>query len=111
MDILGALPAELQPVCDRLAGLEPATSLFIGVVAIALHFGTRAPGGTRTLDPELKRQVLYATELRRLGVNDGTRTRDLSDHNRALYQLSYKHHASLSRMDHPIGRWFCTGHL
>lgn len=26
------------------------------------------------------------------GVSDGTRTRDISDHNRVLYQLSYTHH-------------------
>ena len=27
-----------------------------------------------------------------LGVSDGTRTRDIQDHNLALYQLSYAHH-------------------
>lgn len=27
-----------------------------------------------------------------LGVSDGTRTRDIQDHNLALYQLSYTHH-------------------
>ena len=27
-----------------------------------------------------------------LGVSDGTRTRDIRDHNAALYQLSYTHH-------------------
>lgn len=26
------------------------------------------------------------------GVNDGARTRDIPDHNRMLYQLSYIHH-------------------
>jgi hypothetical protein len=26
------------------------------------------------------------------GVSDGTRTRDIRDHNAALYQLSYTHH-------------------
>jgi hypothetical protein len=26
------------------------------------------------------------------GVSDGARTRDHSDHNRELYQLSYAHH-------------------
>lgn len=36
------------------------------------------------------REVRWFVELR---VNDGTRTRDLPDHNRALYRLSYKHHA------------------
>ena len=30
--------------------------------------------------------------LLKLGVNDGARTRDISDHNRVLYQLSYAHH-------------------
>ncbi len=27
-------------------------------------------------------------------MSDGARTRDISDHNRVLYQLSYTHHAS-----------------
>jgi hypothetical protein len=27
-------------------------------------------------------------------VSDGTRTRDILDHNQVLYQLSYTHHAS-----------------
>jgi hypothetical protein len=28
------------------------------------------------------------------GVSDGTRTRDVLDHNQVLYQLSYTHHAT-----------------
>ena len=28
------------------------------------------------------------------GVTDGTRTRDILDHNQGLYQLSYSHHDS-----------------
>lgn len=28
-----------------------------------------------------------------LGVSNGTRTRDILDHNQVLYQLSYTHHA------------------
>ena len=28
----------------------------------------------------------------RSGVSDGTRTRDIRDHNATLYQLSYTHH-------------------
>ncbi len=28
------------------------------------------------------------------GVSDGTRTRDIRDHNQVLYQLSYTHHDS-----------------
>ncbi|MDT7596664.1 MAG: hypothetical protein QOJ06_2210 [Pseudonocardiales bacterium] len=31
-----------------------------------------------------------------LGVSDGTRTRDILDHNQVLYQLSYTHHAAAS---------------
>ena len=31
------------------------------------------------------------------GVTDGTRTRDVQDHNLALYQLSYGHHQGLRR--------------
>lgn len=30
------------------------------------------------------------------GVSDGTRTRDICDHNAALYQLSYTHRGSLA---------------
>ena len=30
--------------------------------------------------------------LDKSGVSDGARTRDISDHNRVLYQLSYAHH-------------------
>ena len=30
--------------------------------------------------------------MEKLGVNDGARTRDIPDHNRVLYQLSYVHH-------------------
>ena len=30
------------------------------------------------------------------GVSDGTRTRDICDHNAALYQLSYTHRVSLA---------------
>ena len=30
--------------------------------------------------------------VRRYGVNDGARTRDLQNHNLPLYQLSYIHH-------------------
>ena len=29
-----------------------------------------------------------------IGVSDGTRTRDVLDHNQVLYQLSYTHHAN-----------------
>lgn len=31
-------------------------------------------------------------EQNRLGVSNGTRTRDILDHNQVLYQLSYTHH-------------------
>jgi hypothetical protein len=30
------------------------------------------------------------------GVSNGTRTRDILDHNQVLYQLSYTHHARMS---------------
>jgi hypothetical protein len=35
-----------------------------------------------------------------LGVSDGTRTRDIQDHNLALYQLSYTHHRPSSEGCH-----------
>jgi len=31
-------------------------------------------------------------------VSDGTRTRDIRDHNAALYQLSYTHHYSFTHL-------------
>ena len=31
-------------------------------------------------------------------VSDGTRTRDVLDHNQVLYQLSYTHHANGPKM-------------
>ena len=33
------------------------------------------------------------------GVSDGARTRDIPDHNRVLYQLSYAHHVFLKAND------------
>ena len=40
-----------------------------------------------------------------LGVNDGTRTRDILDHNQVLYQLSYAHHdCHFSAMSAPPGK-------
>jgi hypothetical protein len=39
-----------------------------------------------------------------LGVTDGTRTRDVQDHNLALYQLSYGHRESPDF----IARWGAT---
>ena len=33
---------------------------------------------------------------RERGVSDGTRTRDILDHNQVLYQLSYTHHTAAS---------------
>lgn len=39
------------------------------------------------------------------GVNDGTRTRDILDHNQVLYQLSYAHHdCHFSAMSAPPGK-------
>ena len=38
----------------------------------------------------------------RLGVNDGARTRDISDHNRVLYQLSYAHHVLCKGILYPL---------
>lgn len=34
----------------------------------------------------------WLAKLREVGVRDGDRTRYLSGHNRALYQMSYTHH-------------------
>jgi hypothetical protein len=46
------------------------------------------------------------SRLRPLGVSDGTRTRDVLDHNQVLYQLSYTHHANGPNMflDHTAQR-------
>ena len=41
------------------------------------------------------------------GVSDGTRTRDILDHNQTLYQLSYTHQAPAM----PAASKKCTGRL
>jgi hypothetical protein len=38
-------------------------------------------------------------KTRKFGVSDGGRTRDIPDHNRVLYQLSYAHHVWRSLSD------------
>jgi hypothetical protein len=45
-------------------------------------------------------------------VSDGTRTRDILDHNQVLYQLSYTHHASgANTVSRTMLRSVkCTGH-
>ena len=35
----------------------------------------------------------------RIGVADGTRTRDSQDHNLVLYQLNYSHHCRVKRRE------------
>jgi hypothetical protein len=43
-----------------------------------------------------------ASRTREAGVGDGARTRNFQDHNLALCQLSYVHHADWRRSSHPI---------
>ena len=53
--------------------------------------------------------VIDVVGIKKLGVNDGARTRDISDHNRVLYQLSYAHHVlcglslPFPQVDLPLG--------
>ena len=42
----------------------------------------------------------------KLGVSDGTRTRDIQNHNLELYQLSYAHH-SIEEQRAPISTVRC----
>jgi hypothetical protein len=42
--------------------------------------------------------------LSKIGVSDGTRTRDFLDHNQVLYQLSYTHHALVRREYRSVSR-------
>jgi hypothetical protein len=42
------------------------------------------------------------------GVSDGTRTRDIRDHNQVLYQLSYTHHGSPTPPRRPGEQRKCT---
>ena len=39
-----------------------------------------------------------------LRVSDGTRTRDILDHNQVLYQLSYTHHGTHGSKSHACMR-------
>ena len=53
--------------------------------------GHEDKGGNIT--PSLRKRGLeLPIFMAKNGVNDGIRTRDRSDHNRELYQLSYAHH-------------------
>lgn len=45
-----------------------------------------------TLRPELF--LLPGCEPRHIRVSNGTRTRDILDHNQVLYHLSYTHHVA-----------------
>ena len=40
-------------------------------------------------------RATFGLVVLKIGVIDGARTRDISDHNRVLYQLSYDHHGWL----------------
>jgi hypothetical protein len=51
---------------------------------------------TKLLEPSILSQTFRTLS----GVSDGARTRDIPDHNRVLYQLSYAHHVEES-----ITRW------
>ena len=42
-------------------------------------------------------------------MNDGARTRDISDHNRVLYQLSYAHHVLCRVLTLPV--YLCRGRI
>jgi hypothetical protein len=53
--------------------------------------GHRASSGDRS---PIQFSLLQAAVPHPPGVSDGTRTRDILDHNQVLYQLSYTHHAS-----------------
>lgn len=43
---------------------------------------------------EVGKRIRECRDENRLGVSNGTRTRDILDHNQVLYQLSYTHHAA-----------------
>ena len=43
--------------------------------------------------------ALNYAPIKQIGVNDGTRTRNIWHHNPELYQLSYEHHKWLQGMD------------
>jgi hypothetical protein len=61
--------------------------------------------GTSLLYGPLERPFTPEWTVSGLGVSDGTRTRDILDHNQVLYQLSYTHHAlaPTSSADHGSG--------
>lgn len=41
----------------------------------------------------------WVNDASRIGVADGTRTRDSQDHNLVLYQLNYSHHCRAERRE------------
>lgn len=56
----------------------------------------------RLLQTVLRLHSLDAA-LMGVGVSDGTRTRDVLDHNQVLYQLSYTHHAPSGTVARNLG--------
>ena len=63
------------------------------------HRAWNPPTSSSLADEKRVCSLLLSTAARdsrrsRPRVSDGTRTRDILDHNQVLYQLSYTHHAS-----------------
>lgn len=63
-------------------------------------------------NPDKGQPLSHAFALDPFGVADGTRTRDILDHNQVLYQLNYSHHCRLARGVATMRKsssW-CSGH-
>ena len=62
--------------------------------AISADSASAGASGVRGAVPENRKPPLTRSEAAsRIGVADGTRTRDSQDHNLVLYQLNYSHHS------------------
>lgn len=53
----------------------------------------------QTLWQTQKAPPTWVNDASRIGVADGTRTRDSQDHNLVLYQLNYSHHCRAERRE------------
>jgi hypothetical protein len=76
----------------RFPTLTPRFGAFASRVESAYFVVTRRRKNVTARSSSARRRAIPDAHAPR--VSDGTRTRDILDHNQVLYQLSYTHHAS-----------------
>ncbi len=99
--------ARRRAIPDAHAPILGRSRIARGIRLLRRHSQTkdvsaRSSSARRRAIPDAHAPILGRSRTRlRPGVSDGTRTRDILDHNQVLYQLSYTHHA---RAPEPVPR-------